>query len=161
MNKLKWLFLAMMLGQSLSYAAPLHDAIKAQDLEKVRSLLKRGANVNSLKNGFSPLMYAVQGNAPNLAIIENLLKAGPNINAKTEYGYTAISFARGKPEILSAIHVWSIENQVPVTDPADREKLVRAYGTKEQRAAKVEAVTSIPTDEKNPGKYILEYMGED
>jgi ankyrin repeat protein len=58
----------------------LDQAILAKDLDVVRRLISAGADVNDCRGGMSPLMTACETHTPNLEIIDELLKAGANVN---------------------------------------------------------------------------------
>lgn len=89
---------AIMLVTSTSIVAKadnsmtLMEAIFDGNLESVKSLLDKGADVNAkMEGGVTPLMVAsVQG---NLEVANLLLDRGTDINAKTEKGNTALDFA--------------------------------------------------------------------
>ena len=79
--------------------AALADAVRARDLELVRTLVEQGANVNGLdtrpevagRNGRRPLNWAALGN--DTAMIELLLKLGADINGKNVSGFTPLHHA--------------------------------------------------------------------
>jgi ankyrin len=77
----------------------LHWAVRGDDLPKVESLLRAGANANAVdRYGITPLnLAAVNGNT---AIIRKLLDAGANPNAVDSAGETMLMTAvrTGKPE---------------------------------------------------------------
>ena len=80
-----------------SAAAPLHNAIKEQDLAKVRLLLKE-ADTNSLNaqdaNNTTPLILAaIQG---HLDIVKALVAAGADVNLATDGGLTPLHCAVNK-----------------------------------------------------------------
>ena len=82
------LSLKNMTGEQL-YAL-LQTAAKQGDLEKVRMLIKHGADVNLADevNGQTALMQAAErGSAES---VELLLKAGANVNARDKHGQTAL-----------------------------------------------------------------------
>ena len=71
----------------------LMQAVWDGTLEKLPSLIKAGANVNtSNRFGWTPLMLAVQKN-PNPEVITTLIKAGANVNAGNIFGSTPLMFA--------------------------------------------------------------------
>lgn len=57
----------------------LIEAAKIGDIQKVRSLLKQGANVNAMPGDWTPLMWAVERD--NLELAQLLLKKGAQVNA--------------------------------------------------------------------------------
>ena len=78
---------------SLSAAgSPLIDAVKKQDVQAVRSLLKQKANVNATEaDGFTALHWAAQRN--DVQLVELLLGAGANVKASTRYNITPLYLA--------------------------------------------------------------------
>ncbi len=73
----------------------LQDAAASGDVEMVRMLVDKGANVNAAdRRGYTALMRAALSYEPGaLAVIEYLLAKGANANPKNETGDTALSFA--------------------------------------------------------------------
>jgi ankyrin repeat protein len=72
--------------------SPLIDAVKAQDLQAVRTLLKQEVNVNATEaDGFTALHWAAQRN--HLPLVELLLGAGANAVASTRYNITPLYLA--------------------------------------------------------------------
>jgi hypothetical protein len=80
---------------------PLVAASRAGRLRIVQALLDRGAAVNPTMNGdLSPLMWTVMGtrfdNESEHALTALLLiERGADINARTSWGYTALTYANG------------------------------------------------------------------
>jgi ankyrin repeat protein len=63
--------------------------------EMVQLLIHRGADLNHVdKNGMTPLLYAASIDFGDSAVIELLLKARANPNARTKDGLTALDLAR-------------------------------------------------------------------
>jgi uncharacterized protein len=72
--------------------SPLIDAVKKQDTQAVRALLKQKANVNAAEaDGFTALHWAAQRN--DLQLVELLLGAGANARASTRYNITPLYLA--------------------------------------------------------------------
>ncbi|MBC8871516.1 MAG: ankyrin repeat domain-containing protein [Planctomycetes bacterium] len=74
---------------------PLFDAIRRNDLERVRELLDRGANLNELSGsiGYTPLMWALR--CGDERIVSALLQARPDMSVRNKYGDTALHVAVG------------------------------------------------------------------
>ncbi len=73
----------------------LIDAAKEGDLNKVRKLLDKGANVDTKdKYGHTPVILASMKNYPE--IVKVLLEAGVDINAKNKVGCLGIHSDGGK-----------------------------------------------------------------
>lgn len=72
--------------------SPLIDAVKKQDLQAVRTLLKEKVNINAPEpDGFTALHWAAQRN--DLQLVELLLGAGANVKASTRYNITPLYLA--------------------------------------------------------------------
>jgi len=72
--------------------SPLIDAVKKQDHQAVRALLKRGVSINAPEaDGFTALHWAAQRN--DLPLVELLLAAGANVRASTRYNITPLYLA--------------------------------------------------------------------
>ena len=72
--------------------AEIRDAAKANDVEKVKTLLANGADVNAKdKAGDTPLHLAAYSNAKEAA--ELLLAKGADVNAKEKNGTTPLALA--------------------------------------------------------------------
>ena len=76
---------------------PIELAARRGDLEKARTLIAHGANVN---NGFA--LAAAAGN-DRLEIVKLLLASGVNPNLADSYGRTALHWAVGHDAILTAL----------------------------------------------------------
>ena len=71
---------------------PLIDAVKKQDVQAVRTLLKQQGNVNATEaDGFTALHWAAQRN--DMQLVELLLGAGANAKASTRYNITPLYLA--------------------------------------------------------------------
>jgi uncharacterized protein len=73
-------------------SSPLIDAVKKQDPEAIRALLKQKVSVNTPEaDGFTALHWAAQRN--DLQLVELLLGAGANVKASTRYNITPLYLA--------------------------------------------------------------------
>ena len=97
MSPRNWLFLlsAGCLAGIVSLSAagsPLIDAVKRQDVQAVRALLKQKASVNATEaDGFTALHWAAQRN--DVQLIDTLLAAGANAKASNRYNITPLYLA--------------------------------------------------------------------
>lgn len=115
--------LAIMLVTSTSIIANadnnqvLIEAAKQGELEKVKSLLDGGADINGKdKNGFTALMWA--SSKGHLEIVKLLLDKGADINARHSHGDIALIMASSEGHLevvrlllnngsdINAKHVW-------------------------------------------------------
>jgi uncharacterized protein len=90
---------------SLVVESPVADAAMRGEMERVRTLLRGGADVNAAQgDGMTALHWAAEnGDAP---LAEMLLYAGANLEAVTRLGdYTALHLAsrRGRSEVVSSL----------------------------------------------------------
>ena len=70
---------------------PLFDGIETNDVEVVRSLIKKGARINPVMKGFSFLMQAYINK--NVAIFEELYKSGVKTEIRDLQGKTILDWA--------------------------------------------------------------------
>ena len=99
-------------------------------LEKVQSVLNRGANPNaSLKRGLRPLHYACWRR--RLDLCHALLQAGASLDVRDEAGYSCVHMAAeaGNNEVLK----WLLEKE------ADPDGSVKASFEEEERLAEARA----------------------
>jgi ankyrin repeat protein len=93
---------ATLAWSSVAFCGEIHDAVKAKDIEKVKTLLTNGADVNAMDKASegssrvnsplgTPLHYAVQLNLNDIAAL--LLDRGANVNAKDGSGITPVQWA--------------------------------------------------------------------
>lgn len=91
-------------GATFAAAPALLDAVRRGDLDTVRSLLERGAEVDSTTaDGATALQWAVHNDQP--ALVDLLLEAGANANTTNRYGVAAASLAaeNGSAAILERL----------------------------------------------------------
>lgn len=85
-------------------SAPLHQAVRANDLPAVESLIKGGADVKAVtRYGVTPMQIAAMNG--NAAILRRLLSAGADVNSATPGGETALMTAArtGNVEAVSLL----------------------------------------------------------
>ena len=85
--------------------APIHNAARSGNLNRVKTLLDQGVPVNSRnEGGYTPLHFAVLSG--NLNIVQELLKRGAHVNPRTRSGttplYLAVFWDRS-PHIIHAL----------------------------------------------------------
>ncbi len=66
-------------------------SIAKGDLETVKKLINRGADVNQMSNGMTPIMYAAKFNRTE--ILKLLIAKGANLKAKSAKKMTALKYA--------------------------------------------------------------------
>ncbi|MEM4875102.1 MAG: ankyrin repeat domain-containing protein [Thermofilaceae archaeon] len=72
----------------------LHEAVREGDLQRVKKLLERGANVNAKDDTFAsntPLHYAAMEGY--LEVARLLVEKGAYVNARNSYGWTPLHYA--------------------------------------------------------------------
>jgi ankyrin repeat protein len=72
-------------GVSVNKASPIHYASNPEVLE---ALIKHGANINALKNGYTPLMYFMIYPSDRWNMVRTLMKYHPNTRIKAHNGQT-------------------------------------------------------------------------
>ena len=78
--------------RSLRRGQPLIDAVKKQDVQAVRTLLKQKLDINATEaDGFTALHWAAQRN--DLQLVDLLLGAGANARTSTRYNITPLYLA--------------------------------------------------------------------
>jgi ankyrin repeat protein len=104
MDRFKRLIILLTLTSVVACASNLTDAVRTNDITKVKALLRNHTDANALEpDGTSPLHWAVRGD--NLAMVELLLSAGANAKPANRYGVTPLSLAaiNGNAEIVEAL----------------------------------------------------------
>src|SRR4051794_18849880 len=87
----RWIVIGILAAGNV-VAAQLVDAIKAGNVQAVRSLISQKVDVNApIADSSTPLHWAVQQN--NLEIAKLLLDAGAKPEAATRYNITPLSLA--------------------------------------------------------------------
>jgi ankyrin repeat protein len=95
---------AVLAWSSVAFCGEIHEAVRAKDIEKVKTLLTKGADVNAMDEWVkgdraqglnrplgTPLHYAAQLNSKDIAAL--LLDRGVNVNAKDASGITPVPWA--------------------------------------------------------------------
>jgi ankyrin repeat protein len=82
----------------------LLDRVMVRDTIRVRELLKEGADVDvrDEEHNETSLMLAVK--FADAAMVELLLDAGPEVNARDDWGRTALFYAPVPSEVFEALH---------------------------------------------------------
>ena len=101
------------------HCTPLFRAAEAGNLPVVNLLLDAGANPDVHGNGGYTALHTAAGQKPE--IIEALLKASKEVNARDQYGNTPLHFAVGNPEVClkllkagASIMAVNIHGQTPL-----------------------------------------------
>lgn len=93
--------LALVAAPPVLAESALHKAARAGNLAEVQKLLDSGADVNSSKQGKTPLHHAALIN-PNPEVVQALLDAGARVDLKGHNDMTALHFAVVNPTPMSA-----------------------------------------------------------
>ncbi|NLS02881.1 ankyrin repeat domain-containing protein [Rhizobium sp. P32RR-XVIII] len=84
--------LGLLLGVSMAWAGPLHDAARNGDRERVGQLIDQGANIaEPNESGEPPLMIAALGGHADIVAL--LLEKGADIEIRNKGGLTALHAA--------------------------------------------------------------------
>ncbi len=82
------------MAQAMEQSAPIHQAVKKGDLNAVKALIARGADINQRDNGSESTPLVLAAEYGHHQIIRELVNAGVNINqADRLFGHTALMFA--------------------------------------------------------------------
>ena len=85
--------------------APIHNAARNGNLNRVKALLNQGVHVNSRTNahGWTPLHFAASSGRVN--VVQELLKRGAHVNPRTRSGMTPLHVAalEKHPHIIHAL----------------------------------------------------------
>lgn len=116
MKNLKLLFLlAMSLGYKVQ-ANELHDAVAAHDIVKIKKLIKKGVDVNSLDaDGFTPLFRC-----KTKEVAQCLIDKGANVNCACNdkdgsvVGWTPLHEACETPDVSSSYVLYLLESGASV-----------------------------------------------
>ena len=89
-NSTRWLLaITLLFFFSGSWAEPLHDAVEAGNLAKVRKLVAASADINQIDDrGIWPLLAAVTDG--NTAMVKLLLELKADPNLEDQYHYSAL-----------------------------------------------------------------------
>ena len=76
-----------------AFAADIHEAAKAGDLDKVQALIKADPDAVNLRDGSgrTPLHWAARND--RLGVAEFLLNSGADVQAVDNLGYTALYYS--------------------------------------------------------------------
>ena len=77
----------------------LHHAANSGNIAVVESLVKAGAEIDALdENSRTPLIHAAIGLCPELDTFEILVNAGADVNARDNWGYSALDYMEARME---------------------------------------------------------------
>lgn len=88
------LILMICLGPSMSFAAPIHDAAKADNVSGITAALEAGADINAIDGGGTPLYFAVRRG--HLAASKLLAERGADVIVGSNYWGDVLTIATGK-----------------------------------------------------------------
>ena len=84
--------------------APIHNAARNGNLNRVKALLNQGVPVNSRNGGgYTPLHWAAYSG--NLSVVQELLRRGAHLNPRTRSGMTPLYVAAlwNNPHVVHAL----------------------------------------------------------
>lgn len=131
-----WLLSAVIFGNSMGYAAPIHEAAWNDKVDEIYQLLREGARINDGDEfGFTPLMYAILNNKPKA--FWTLVNLGADIAKRDGDENSVIEYA--PRSWIWQIRLHSLSKSVLFTHPDDIKYL----------------------DDNNPGSYLKYYHSRD
>ena len=83
----------------------LNAALSAQNLDIARVLIERGANIDRKMENLPSILFATYNETGDSSVLEALLQRGADVNARTSYHDTALTWARrrGHPNLIKAL----------------------------------------------------------
>lgn len=90
---------------SFALAAPHHDTARADEVERIKVLLKAGAEVNARDKRGGTTLHVAAGLAGDPAIVKALAAAGGDPNAGDRYGETPLHWAAAVSDTPAVIRV--------------------------------------------------------
>ena len=82
--------------------APIHNAARNGNLNRVKTLLNQGVPVNARnETRWTPLHWAASSG--HLNVVQELLKRGAHVNPRTASGVTPLHLALRKPYVVHAL----------------------------------------------------------
>ncbi|MGA3079904.1 MAG: ankyrin repeat domain-containing protein [Terracidiphilus sp.] len=159
--------LAALLAVTPGFCGPIHDAARAGDLAKVKSLVKAHPDLVSSKDdqyGQTPLHIAAFNDRKDVA--EFLLASKADVNAKAKNGSTPLHLAaaKGNKDIVDLLLAnnadinaldndgWSPMHSAVIGGQKEIQDLLAAKGGKELPAPKAPATPAVKGPPKETGK---------
>lgn len=98
-----FLLAGLLLTGCVSMRSPLVDAINRGDTPAVKTLLDAGENVNEVRSGCTPLLWAADKG--NVEMVKLLIAKGADVNLRSGFGGTALSTAaaNGHSEVVDLL----------------------------------------------------------
>ena len=97
MRKFLLFILIFCVAPSMSFAAPIHDAAKTDDVAGIIAALDGGADVNAIDGGGTPLYFAVRRG--HLAVAKLLMERGAEVIVGSNYWGDLLTIATGKNRV--------------------------------------------------------------
>jgi len=98
----------------------LHTASLSGNPDVVKALLDAGADVNTVDiRGFTPLVWAISTDRPNMRIVKMLLEKNADLSIRSKDGETAADWARkfNNPRVLTELKVTPVTASGPNAPP--------------------------------------------
>lgn len=115
------------------------DAVKINDLDKVKKLLNEGFDTNAKRDGYTALMYSA--GLGNLDLMELLIEKGAYINVKDKDGNTALMYAacEGRVDVVK----WLIGKGAYINVKGHDNKTALIYASSKDKPEVVKVLLSI------------------
>jgi quinoprotein dehydrogenase-associated probable ABC transporter substrate-binding protein len=123
------------LAQGLDVNSALNGAVLAGDLERIRFLLSKGADVNS-RDGLGQSLIHVAAEQRDMDVLAELLDAGANIEARDNDGWTPLMHAAAQDNVPAIQLLASRKAKVDATTPDGYTALAYAIADGKFAAAK-------------------------
>jgi quinoprotein dehydrogenase-associated probable ABC transporter substrate-binding protein len=128
------------LGQGLDVNSALNGAVLAGDLERIRFLLSKGADVNS-RDGLGQYLIHLAAEQRDMDVIADLLDAGADIEARDSDGWTPLMHAAAQDNVPAIQLLASRKANVNATTPDGYTAL--AYALADGKFAAAEALVEV------------------
>ncbi len=140
------------LAQGLDVNSALNGAVLAGDLERIRFLLSKGADVNS-RDGLGQYLIHIAAEQRDMDVLADLIDAGANIEARDNDGWTPLMHAAAQDNVPAIRLLVSRKANVSATTPDGYTALAYALADGKFAAAKalVEVGASV-TEPAGPQK---------
>lgn len=138
----------------------LITAVGAGDVVKVRTLLKTGANVNSVTDDGVPLLIMAITDTMNLEMVQLLIAAKANVNQRNQHGETALIVAAARNVEITRMLI-AAKAEINAKDNEGRTALTNAANAHSKDAVRLLIASKANVNAKDKqGKTVLRQFQE-